>query len=118
MLLVAVVTWKSILSQAQGPLTIHGDAKGVLQAVVRRRARNAALVVAEIQLVLGFIAYDLTAVHFWSEENGTCDALSRLSEGAAFPPDLRGAVPCTAGRRTPWRFLRGGHKLAPWIANK
>ena len=91
-----VYTWQTDLLTAGGPRTIHGDAQGVLQAVVAQRARNPLLnlIVAEIQVVLGPTANSITAVHLWSEENQTCDALSRLHEGSCVPDELRTAVCC------------------------
>ena len=89
-LLCAVSTWAVALAGHQGRLVLHGDAQGVLQAVCRRRAREPRLnlIVAEIQLHLGAGIHDLTGVHFWSEENAVCDALSRRAEGATLPEVL------------------------------
>ena len=77
-----------------GRLVLHGDAQGVFQVVCRRRAKEPRLnlVVAEIQLHLGAGIHDLSGLHFWSEENGVCDALSRRSEGAALPQELVNAT--------------------------
>ena len=63
-LLIAVYTWQTDLLTACGPLTVHGDAQGVLHAVVAQRACNPLLnlIVAEIQLVLGPTAHSITAV--------------------------------------------------------
>ena len=112
MLLVAVHTWSDLLAGAYGRLMVCGDAKGVLQAVVYRRARNPLLnlIVAEIQLELGATTHDLVAAHFWSEDNQSCDALSRLHEGAAFPAVLIGATRWTTSRRAPWVFVRAAAK--------
>eukprot|EP00973_Karenia_brevis_P001638 222640-Karenia_brevis.AAC.1 len=91
----------------KGKWTIRGDAKGVLQSVIHRRARNPKLnlIVAEIQLVLGPIFLDLVATHFWSEDNSECDMLSRMSEdNAVLPPMLVNVNPSIAQRKN-WTFL-------------
>ena len=98
-LLVAVFTWREDLAGDQGPLTLHGDAQGVLQVVIAHRAKNALLdkIVAEIERVLGATSHCWTAVHFWCEENAVCDALSRAEVGAELPKTH-------PRRRGPWRF--------------
>ena len=79
----------------------------VLQAVVTRKAKSPHLnlVILEIQLELGATMYDLTAAHFWSEENEIADALSRLPEGVAIPAALAKAERTPSTRRRKWRFL-------------
>ena len=54
-LLLALWIWRQLLGQFRGVLRLRGDALGVLQSVIRRRARNPRLnlIVAEAQLVLG-----------------------------------------------------------------
>ena len=65
-LLLAVRAWQPIIAGSSGPLALRGDAKGILQAVVQRRARNALVnaMVAEISLVLGHGFQDLAASHW------------------------------------------------------
>ena len=107
-LLVAVCTWLPWLGGRCGRLQLRGDAKGVLQAVVRRRAHHAALnrVVAELLLCLGTTMHDIEAAHFWSELNAEADALSRVHEGAEVPPRLaRCGIQDAPARRRPWRIL-------------
>ena len=106
-LLIAVSTWGELLAEARCTLELRGDALGVLQAVLSRRARCPAVnsIIAEVQLLLGKSMFDLFAAHVWSEENEVADALSRLSEGALFPQECSAAKKCPAKRRT-WRFVR------------
>ena len=65
-LLVGVHTWRDLLCGRCGRLRLRGDAKGVLQAVFRKRARHPALnrIVAELALILGGAMRDLEAAHF------------------------------------------------------
>ena len=107
-LLVAMHTWRPVLVGRCGRLRIRDDAKGVLQAVVRKRAHHAALnrIVAEMSLVSGSTMHDLDAAHFWSERNAGADALSRVHEGAGGPEWLAQTGFCDAAlRRRPWRIL-------------
>ena len=107
-LLIAVHTWHGLLGGRRGRLRLRGDAKGVLQAVVRRRAHHAALnrIVAELLLILGRTMHDIEAAHFWSELNADADALSRVHEGARVPQRLAQTGICDAPvRRRPWRIL-------------
>ena len=108
-LLLAVATWRPLLEVVQGTLELRGDAQGVLQAVLSRRARcpTINLIIAEMQLVLGASMLDMFASHVWSEENEVADALSRLAEGAAMPEDCATAKKWEAVRLC-WRFV--GHR--------
>ena len=92
-LLMAIRTWCKRLAQFQGKLWIVGDAKGILQDVIARRARNPQinLLVAEIQLELADSPHDITAVHIWSQQNRICDELSRMCEGRQEPPEVSAA---------------------------
>ena len=89
-----------------GTLELRGDAQGVLQAVLARRARcpSVNLIVAEIQLVLGASMFDMFAAQVWSEDNDVADALSRLAEGAVMPLACRTAQAWPAARNV-WRFI-------------
>ena len=111
-LLIAVNTWRDALVQMYGTIELRGDAQGVLQAVLARRARCPAvnLVVAEVQLVLGASMHDVFAAHVWSEDNDVADDLSRLAEGAALPPACRLAQKWPAARSA----LRFVGKTPPW----
>ena len=102
-LLVALFSWRKEVAEALGTLMLHGDAQGVLQAVVARRGKSPMInaIVAEAQLALGRSMHSVAAAHFWSEENATCDALSRLREGGNFPNVLGQAI-----QKSPaWRLL-------------
>ena len=83
-LLIAINTWKKVLVEAQGRLAIRGDALGVLQGVVKMRARDPILndITSEIALILALQGGDLRAAHVWSEENEICDQPSRLKPSA------------------------------------
>ena len=87
------------------PADPAGGAQGVLQDVIKGRAKSAAinLLIAEIQLVLAPMSYDLMAVHWWSEHNSVCDALSRPKEEV--PAELRHTARADCQRRH-WHFLR------------
>ena len=89
MCLVAITTWAHLFTDDVGKLSIRGDAQGVLQAAIKGRARMPKLneIIAEMQLRFAHTKFDLAALHIWSEKNAICDALSRLSEGAAFPEE-------------------------------
>ena len=117
MLLVAIVTWKHHFVQHSGKLTIVGDAKGVLQAILLPRAKAPSVnrVIMELQMTLGASMHDLRGEHVWSEDNGVADALSRMAEGAEVPPE------CALARFTPpmrlsWAFLMGGNWSRPFVA--
>ena len=102
-LLVALWTWKSTLAVTGARLTVRGDAKGVLQDVIAQRARNPGinLIIAEMQLAVAFSSLDLTAVHWWSEDNEVCDKLSR----GKVTQCLQQCRETSAARRTPWKML-------------
>ena len=108
MLLLALVTWRRELGSIGGRLLVRGDPQGVLQAVAQRRARNPEinLLVVEMQVVLGDLFQDLSATHFWSEDNKVCDDLSRMWEpaGPPLPSELEGVTPATTVRKK-WHFL-------------
>ena len=93
MLLGAVRTWHKMLAAHTGNWRIIGDAKGVLQGVIARKAKSPRinLIVAEIQLALSDTHHEVTAEHIWSEKNKVCDVLSRSSEGVGLPAEVRGA---------------------------
>ena len=109
-LLIAISTWQNLLASKHGPLQLQGDAQGVLQAVLQRRARAPTInfIIAEIQLLLGPSMMDLFAAHFWSEENWCADALSRISEGAQIPESLKDFKRWSPRRRC-WKFV-GKHR--------
>ena len=79
-LLIAMKTWESVLRETQGQLAIRGDALGVLQDVLRMRARDKILndVTGELALIVAPFGGDVRAAHLWSEQNTACDQLSRL----------------------------------------
>ena len=89
-LLHSVSTWRKILSTSSGSLAIMGDALGVLHDAQKFRARDSVLnaVMAELALIIAPMGHDLRAIHLWTQRNETCDALSRLTEGAAMPEVL------------------------------
>ena len=66
-LLVALYTWRSRLADELGQLVIHGDAQGVLQAVIVKKARSPMinLVVVEMKLALVRSMHSVAAAHFW-----------------------------------------------------
>ena len=94
-LLVSVATWAKILNKAQGALHIRGDALGVLQGMLKFKARDPVLnaMAGELAYLIAPIGLDIRAAHIWSERNEVCDYLSRLPPGV--PPEkteLAGAV--------------------------
>ena len=80
-LLLAINTWQELILSSQGRLAVRGDALGVLQDVLKMRARDPVLndVTSEIALILAPQGGDIRAAHVWSERNETCDILSRLN---------------------------------------
>ena len=107
MLLLACATWLPKIHHSSR-LLFRGDAKGILQSVLARRARNPRinLIVAEIQLTLSISEHLVEAEHIWSEKNEVCDALSRRGEGQAFPAEVQGARQWSAARNN-FRILEG-----------
>ena len=106
-LLLALRCWEKVLVANAGPLVIRGDAQGVLQAVVARRARQPSLnqIVAEMALSLSASSHDLSASRWWSEDNAVCDKLSRLAPGELPPSELVG-IPQVSLEKTDLRLLR------------
>ena len=106
MLLIAVSTWLQDIMDLHGKLELLGDALGILKAILARRARCPTInkVIMELQLLLGRTMFDMQAAHLWSEKNIIADALSRLPEGAALPPDCAAAVESEA-KRPVFHFL-------------
>ena len=45
-------------------------------------------IMAELALLIAPMGHELRAIHLWTQRNKTCDALSRLTEGAAVPDTL------------------------------
>ena len=78
-LLIALSTWRQILFRAQGLLAVRGHALGVLQDVIKLKARDPILndITGENALVLAPQGGDIRAAHVWSEKKETCDRLSR-----------------------------------------
>ena len=94
-LLISVATWAKVLVNAQGALHIRGDALGVLQGMLKFKAKDPVLnaMAGEMAYLIAPIGLDLRAAHIWSERNEVCDYLSRLPPGV--PPEkteLAGAV--------------------------
>ena len=89
-LLHSVSTWRRILATASGTLAIMGDALGVLHDAQKFRAKDSVLnsIMAELALLIAPMGHDLRAIHLWTQRNKTCDALSRLTEGATVPDIL------------------------------
>ena len=106
-LLLAVHSWTSILSRRFGTLELRGDAQGILQAVLKRRARSPIinLLVAEIQLCLAASMFDIFGAHVWSEDNGWADDLSRLEEGATLPIIFENTNRTNIYKKGKWKFL-------------
>ena len=93
-LLTGVTTWRPLLATMQGSLTFVGDALGILQDALKLRAKEPLLngIMGELALQLAPLGSDTRAAHIWSERNSTCDALSRLQQGAQVDlPLLSGA---------------------------
>ena len=76
-----------------------GDAQGVLQAVIHQRAKD------PVHELIGGIAVDITACHFWSEGNLACDALSRKFDGVVLPDVLRSSKVVPPVCEHPWPLL-------------
>ena len=97
-LLISVATWAKVLEQAQGALHIRGDALGILQSMLRFKAKDPILnaIAGELAYLIAPIGFDLRAAHIWSERNVTCDYLSRLKPGERpTRKELAGAVHAT-----------------------
>ena len=109
-LLLAIEAWAPLLSRRFGTLELRGDAQGVLQAILKRRAKSPIinLLVAEIQLCLAASMFDIFGAHVWSEDNGWADDLSRLEEGATLPSIFENTLRTNVyrkGANVKWKFL-------------
>ena len=106
MMLIALATWVEKFPKGRSALELRGDAKGVLQAVMARRAKSTVInsIIAEIQLALGTSMYDIYTAHIWSDRNHISDKLSRLDEGADFPTECKDAERSRIVH-APWRIL-------------
>ena len=105
-MVLALATWMPFLPKGRCKLELRGDAQGVLQSVLARRAKCPQInkIIAETQLILGSTMYDLYAAHVWSEHNDVADCLSRLDEGAQVPDECAKATRDEVIRPV-WAFL-------------
>ena len=106
MMLLAIVTWRSIIFQSKGKLRILGDALGIMHSAVRFKSKDPVinLMCMEMALIFAPAGAELEAIHLWSEVNDIADALSRLHEGAAVP-ELCTKVARGSARRDAFRVL-------------
>ena len=106
MLLIALQTWASELKQPC-KLVLRGDAQGILQSIIKGSAKSPRinLMLAEVQLILAPLCQDVTGLHWWSEHNMLCDALSRFLPGQKVPIGVHGVVKNTVPKG-PCTFLR------------
>jgi len=108
-LLLAVEAWASVLARRFGTLELRGDAQGILQAVLKKRARSPIIniLVAELQLCLASSMFDIFGSHVWSEDNEWADDLSRLGEGATLPPVFEDILKTNiyTEKNNKWKFL-------------
>ena len=89
------------MANAQGRLAVRGDALGVLQDVLKSKAKDRVLncLAHEMALITAPLGTDLRAAHVWSEQNQICDQLSRrLSEGSHEHPLLKASKVMKARR--------------------
>ena len=105
-MLIAISTWASSMPLVRTSLNLRGDALGVLQVVMARRAKSPVInkIIAEIQLLLGGTMFDLYLADVWSEKNEVADKLSRVPQGEEVPECCTGE-PSPAIRRQ-WKFLQ------------
>ena len=92
MLVVAVATWSKFFEKDYANVHLVGDARGVLQAVTRKRALNALIniIVAEIILILRRSMYSLQVPHIWSEVKMIADKFSSFHGTKELPGDVKG----------------------------
>ena len=104
-LLRAVRLWRPILQVSESRLSFCGDALGVLQDARGFRARDPVLnrLMAELALHIAPLGFFLAAIHVWSEQNATCDALSRDHVSADALPRLLHSTRSTE-RGCEWRY--------------
>ena len=104
--LVALTTWQHVLHNSNQDLVLFGDAQGVLQAIVARKARHPLInnICGEIQLVMAPVGRELEAVHWWSKEHHLADTLSRLKTAEA-PKGELSRVPRTILKPRVWLLL-------------
>ena len=95
----------------RGPLTVLGDAEGVLAGITALNARSPKInaVAREVALLLAPSGRHLRGVHVWSEGNSLADALSRLSSGEVVPPRLARVPRASVAARdcSRWRPVEG-----------
>ncbi len=90
-LLEALRAWESVWSTSGANIVVVGDAQGVLQDAIRLRAKEPRLnrIFCEAALCLAPHGKSLEALHIWSEDNVTCDRISRAQSETDLPRELR-----------------------------
>jgi len=98
--LIAVDTWLPRL-HCQAMCLVQTDATAALHDVARMAGRTPAMNAMAAELALRFESAQVhvTTEHFNSTLNFECDALSRLSKGAAMPGALRGVAQAQSRQR-------------------
>ena len=104
--LLAVAVWAEHARDPRARVFLVGDALGVLRASVSLHSRDAVInrICAEMALILAPSGAELGALHWWSEENKSADALSRLALGTPLPACCRHITRQKVDRMT-WGFL-------------
>ena len=93
----------------RGRVCMIGDAEGILGALTRLRSADEIvnLMAMELALWIAPRGLSLEGVHIWGEENAVADKLSRLSQGARVPQQLRDIpkVDLLPRGKGVWKFL-------------
>ena len=71
-----------VVEQRPGPVTIVGDAEGVIYDIVQLRGRSPQIdmVAKEVAILLAPQGRDLQGLHIWGERNTFADMLSRRED--------------------------------------
>ena len=113
-LLHSIHTWRKILCVTSGSLSVMGDALGVLHGAQKCRAADPVLklIMAELALVIAPRGHELRAIHWWTQRNTTCDALSRLTASKELPESLK-SVRRVKRRSLHYKVMCQGERQGP-----
>ena len=99
--------WKKPLFAAKGPITVVGDALGVLFGTTALHSKDVQInrLFMELALILAPTGRSVEAIHVWSEDNALADELSRLPHEFAKPPrELEGIQRTAWPDNLPWQI--------------
>ena len=101
--------WNKPLFAAKGPITVVGDAIGVLFGTTALHSKDIQInrLFMELALILAPTGRAIEAIHVWSEDNALADQLSRLPHESAKPPrELEGIRRTVWPDNLPWQIVK------------